>query len=244
MSDWRQRTQLLIGETGIRQLEQAHVLVVGLGGVGSYAAEALVRAGVGKLTIVDGDEVDATNKNRQLQALDSSIGKNKAALLKERFSDINPQAEIIALSTFLEPDAFQALLQNDRFDYALDCIDSIQPKLNFIVLVRAMKIPFIASMGAGGKMDPQKIRIADISKTRECKFAQQIKKMLKQKGIHDRVMTVYSEEIQPKESLAMTDGSRYKSSYYGTISYMPAMFGMTMASYVIRRLLGDDKKQD
>ncbi|HRF41015.1 MAG TPA: ThiF family adenylyltransferase, partial [Saprospiraceae bacterium] len=135
MSDWRQRTQLLIGETGIRQLEQAHVLVVGLGGVGSYAAEALVRAGVGKLTIVDGDEVDATNKNRQLQALDSSIGKNKAALLKERFSDINPQAEIIALSTFLEPDAFQALLQNDRFDYALDCIDSIQPKLNFIVLV-------------------------------------------------------------------------------------------------------------
>lgn len=239
MSDWRQRTQLLIGETGIRQLEQTHVLVVGLGGVGSYAAEALVRAGVGKITIVDGDVVDPTNKNRQLQALDSTAGQHKALVLRDRFLDINPDIQIIAHSTFLEPDAFQALLQNDRFDYVLDCIDSVQPKLNFIILVRAMKIPFIASMGAGGKMDPQKIRIADISKTRECKFAQQLRKMLKKKGIHDRVMTVYSEEIQPKESLAMTDGSHYKRSYYGTISYMPAMFGMTMASFVIRRLVGE-----
>jgi len=239
VSDWKQRTQLLIGKDGLQKLEQSHVLVVGLGGVGSYAAEALVRAGVGKMTIVDGDVVDPTNKNRQLQALDSTIGQQKALLLKERFLDINPHIQITAHCTFLEPDAFQELLSNDRYDFALDCIDSIQPKLNFIVLVRAMKIPFISSMGAGGKMDPLKIRIEDISKTRECKFAQQLRKMLKYKGIRDRVMTVFSEEIQSPQGLALTDGSHYKRSYYGTISYMPAIFGMTMASYVIRRLIGE-----
>jgi tRNA A37 threonylcarbamoyladenosine dehydratase len=237
VSDWRQRTQLLIGEAGLDKLQQAHVLVVGLGGVGSYAAEALARAGVGRMTIVDGDVVDPTNKNRQLQALDSTVGQHKALLLKTRFEDINPDIRITAHTTFLEPEAFQELLRTDAFDYVLDCIDSVQPKLNFIALVRAMKVPFISSMGAGGKLDPLKIRIADISKTRECKFAQQLKKMLKDKGIRDRVMTVFSEEIQAKESLALTDGSHYKRSYYGTISYMPAMFGMTMASYVIRQLV-------
>lgn len=205
--------------------------------MGSYAAEALARAGVGRMTIVDGDVVDPTNKNRQLQALDSTVGQHKALLLKARFEDINPDIRITAHTTFLEPEAFQELLRTDAFDYVLDCIDSVQPKLNFIALVRAMKVPFISSMGAGGKLDPLKIKIADISKTRECKFAQQLKKMLKDKGIRDRVMTVFSEEIQAKDSLAMTDGSNYKRSYYGTISYMPAMFGMTMASYVIRQLV-------
>lgn len=238
MSNWNQRTQLLIGDEGVQRLAQSHVLVVGLGGIGSYAAEALARAGVGRLTLVDGDTVDPTNKNRQLQALDSTVGQQKAHLLKARFEDINPNVQITIYDVFLEPEAMVELLQKDAFDFALDCIDSIQPKLNFIILARAMKIRFISAMGAGGKLDPQKIKIADISKTRECKFAQQVKKVLKKRGVYGRVMTVYSEEIQSKESLAYTDGSHYKKSYYGTISYMPAMFGLTMAAYVIRKLIG------
>ena len=237
MAEWTQRTELLVGSEGLDKLSKSRILVVGLGGVGSYAAETLVRAGVGHLTIVDGDAVDITNKNRQLQALDSTTGLLKAEVLQKRLKDINAEVNLHAISQFLEPEAISELLTENSFDFALDCIDSVKPKLQFIIIARAKKQKFISSMGAGGKMDPSKIRIADISKTRECKFAQQVKKMLKKKGISERVTTVYSEEIQAKESLAYTDGSNFKRSYYGTISYMPAMFGMTMASYVIRKIL-------
>ncbi|MEZ5050312.1 MAG: tRNA threonylcarbamoyladenosine dehydratase [Saprospiraceae bacterium] len=237
MEEWKQRTELLLGSDAMTKLANAHVLVVGLGGVGSYAAECLVRAGVGKLSIVDGDDVEISNKNRQLQALDSTIGRNKAELLAERFRDINAKIVIKVYPEFLEPEAVRTLLLTKEFDFVMDCIDSIKPKLSFILLARALKLRSISAMGAGGKLDPSKIKIADISKTRECKFSQQLKKMLKRKGVKDGVMTVYSEEIQAKHSLALTDGANYKRSYYGTISYMPAMFGMTMAAYVIRKLI-------
>lgn len=234
---WLERTELLIGEESLQKLKQAHVLVVGLGGVGSYAAETLVRSGVGKITVIDGDLVDPTNKNRQLQALDSTVGLLKANVLKERFLDINPELQITVYDEFMQPDAMTKLLTDSQFDFSLDCIDSFGPKLSFILTLKRLKYPFISSMGAGGKLDPTKIRIADISKTRECKFAQQLRKILKSKGVRKGVLTVYSEEIQLAQSLKLTDGSNYKKSFYGTIAYMPAMFGMTMAYEVLRRLM-------
>ncbi|MEQ9307700.1 MAG: tRNA threonylcarbamoyladenosine dehydratase [Marinoscillum sp.] len=236
MSNWLERTELLIGKAALEKLQKSHVLVVGLGGVGSYAAETLVRAGIGSITIIDGDNVDPTNKNRQLQALDSTVGKQKAFLLHDRFVDINPNLNIQVIDHFMEPEAMNQFLREQQFDFALDCIDSFLPKLSMILTLRRMKSKFISSMGAGGKLDPSKIKVADIGNTRECKFAQQLRKMLKNKGVDKGVLCVYSEEIQPKHSLRHTDGSNYKKSFYGTISYMPAMFGMTMAAEVIKRI--------
>ena len=236
MTQWLERTELLIGKEALQKLQSANVLVVGLGGVGSYAAETLVRAGVGQITIIDGDDVDPTNKNRQLQALDSTVGKQKAHVLEQRFLDINPDLNIRVIDNFMEPEVMNQFLRDNHFDFALDCIDSFLPKLSMIVTLRRMKCKFISSMGAGGKLDPSKIKVADISQTQECKFAQQLRKMLKNKGVSKRVLCVYSDEIQLKHSLKKTDGSNYKKSFYGTISYMPAMFGMTMAAEVIKRL--------
>lgn len=236
MGNWLERTELLLGKEAMNALKDAHILVVGLGGVGSYAAETMVRSGVGKITIVDGDDVDPTNKNRQLQALDSTVGLQKAQLLKERFLDINPELDITVHDKFVTPDEVRDLLANNSFDYAFDCIDSFSPKISLILVLRRMRIKFISSMGAGGKLNPTKIKIADIKKTKECKFAQQVRKELKNRGVTDRVLTVYSDEIQVKNSLHLTDGSNYKKSFYGTVAYMPAMFGMTMAYEVIRRL--------
>ncbi len=236
MSNWLERTELLIGKEALKILQNSHVLVVGLGGVGSYAAETMVRSGIGKITIVDGDDVDPTNKNRQLQALDSTAGLQKAQVLKERFLDINPELEITVHDQFMEPDAMHEMLKGSNFDFAMDCIDSISPKVSFILTLRRMRCKFISSMGAGGKLDPTRIKIADIKHVKECKFGQQVKKQLKARGVRDRILTVYSDEIQLAHSLQLTDGTNYKKSFYGTIAYMPAMFGMTMAYEVIRRM--------
>lgn len=237
MSNWLERTELLIGQEALRKLKKAHVLVVGLGGVGSYAAETLVRSGVGRLTIVDGDDVDPTNKNRQLQALDSTIGKQKARVLRDRFLDINPELEITVYDQFLNPDEMKELLTAHRFDYVMDCIDSLSPKISLILTLRRLKCKYISSMGAGGKLDPTRIKIADISQTKECKFAKHLKKRLKRIGVRENILVVYSDEIQKADSLKMTDGSNFKKSFYGTISYLPAMFGMTMGYEVLRRLM-------
>ncbi len=243
IAGWLERSELLIGTEALKKLKNAHVLLVGLGGVGSFAGEFLVRAGIGEMTIIDGDVVDPTNKNRQLQALNSTVGKSKVELLKDRYLDINPDIKLHCIDHFMNPDDMENLLRNNTYDFILDCIDSIQPKLNLIQLARASRMKFISSMGAGGKLDPTAIRIRDISQTKECKFARTVKKLLKRRGIRDRILVVYSEEIQPKEALKMTDGAKYKKSYYGTISYMPALFGLFMASEVIRRLADLKKKK-
>ena len=234
---WLERTELLIGNSAQRQLLSSKVLLVGLGGVGSFAGEFLVRAGIGSITIIDGDLVDPTNKNRQLQALDSTIGMEKSALLRQRFLDINPKLELVAYNKFLEPEDIKTLIETQSFDFVLDCIDSIQPKLSLLMSAKNQKQKIISAMGAGGKLDPSKIKIGDISSTRDCKFAQQVKKQLKKKGIKQGVLAVYSDEIQPKEALQYTESAKYKRSYYGTISYMPALFGLRMAAEVIRRLM-------
>lgn len=237
MSNWLERTELLIGQEALQKLNKSHVLVVGLGGVGSYAAETLVRSGVGRLTIVDGDDVDPTNKNRQLQALNSTIGKQKALVLRDRFLDINPELEITVYDQFLNPDEMKELLMTHRFDFVMDCIDSLSPKISLILTLRRLKCKYISSMGAGGKLDPTRIKIADISQTKECKFAKHLKKRLKRIGVRENILVVYSDEIQKADSLKMTDGSNFKKSFYGTISYLPAMFGMTMGYEVLRRLM-------
>ena len=235
---WLGRTELLIGSEALSRLRKTNVLLIGLGGVGSFAGEFLVRSGIGKITIVDGDTVDPTNKNRQLQALDSTAGQPKANLLKTRYLDINPQLEIQSFDRFLEPQDIDQLLTSEPFDFVLDCIDSVLPKITLLSTARKHKVKIYSSMGAGGKMDPSKIRVADLYQTKECKFAQQVRKQLKKIDKRKGIIAIYSEEIQPKAALKYTDGSKYKKSYYGTISYMPALFGLTMASEVIRKVVG------
>jgi tRNA A37 threonylcarbamoyladenosine dehydratase len=236
-TDWLQRSELLIKNEGIEKLKNANVLVVGLGGVGSFAAEFLARAGVGNLTIVDGDTVDITNVNRQLPALHSTVGKNKVEVVAERILDINPEVQLVPINEFLSPERMDEMLENNTFDYVLDCIDSVSPKLALIKACRRRKIKIVSSMGAGGKMDPSKVMVRDLSKTNNCYLAKQIRKRLKKEGITKGFRCVFSTEIQNEDSLKLTDGSNFKKSFYGTISYMPALFGLNAAAEVINYLV-------
>lgn len=242
-SEWLQRTELLVKEEGIERLQSANILIVGLGGVGSFAAEFLVRSGIGNLTIVDGDIVDITNINRQLPALNSTIGKNKTDVVAERILDINPEINLKKINEFLEPERMEEILTQEKFDYVLDCIDSLSPKLALIITCKRKKIKLVSAMGAGGKTDPSKVMVRDISKTNNCFLAKQIRKKLKREQIHKGFRCVFSTEIQDENSLKMTDGSNYKKSFYGTISYMPAIFGLYAAAEVIRFLLKKEQNE-
>ena len=233
---WLERTELLVQKEGIEKLQKANILVVGLGGVGSYAAEFIARSGVNKMTIVDGDFFDETNKNRQLPALDSTIGKSKAKVLAARLKDINKEIDLTVLEEFLSPERAYEIISKE-FDYVLDCIDSITPKVNLIVAARRKKVKIISSMGAGGKLDATKIRIKDIGNTKNCAMARVLRKRLKERKVNKGVKAVYSEEMQRSKSLKITDGTNFKKSYYGTISYMPAAFGLQAAAHVINFLL-------
>ena len=242
-SEWLQRTELLVKEEGIERLQSANILIVGLGGVGSFAAEFLVRSGIGNLTIVDGDTVDITNINRQLPALNSTIGKNKTDVVAERILDINPKLNLKKIYEFLEPERMDEILTQEKFDYVLDCIDSLSPKLALIITCKRKKIKLVSAMGAGGKTDPSKVMVRDISKTNNCFLAKQIRKKLKKEQIHKGFRCVFSTEIQDENTLKMTDGSNYKKSFYGTISYMPAIFGLYAAAEVIRFLLKKEQNE-
>lgn len=237
---WLERTELLIKEKGVEKLNKAAVLVVGLGGVGSFAAEFLARAGVGKMTIVDGDTVDITNINRQLPALHSTVGKHKVDVVSERLMDINPNLELVKVNEFLNPERMAEILDGGNFDYILDCIDSVSPKVSLIIAARRRKIKIVSSMGAGGKSDPSKVIVRDISKTQHCHLAREVRKRLKKEKIDKGIRCVFSDEIQDEESLKMTDGSNYKRSFYGTISFLPAIFGLYAAAEVINHLLKKD----
>jgi tRNA threonylcarbamoyladenosine dehydratase len=233
---WMERTQLLVGKKGIEKLVNANVLVVGLGGVGSYAAEAIARAGVGSMTIIDGDSVDPTNRNRQLQALATTHGMSKADLMEQRIKEINPDINITAIKEFQTPQMMKELL-NTKFTYIIDAIDSISPKLHLIQTAYYNGRKIICSMGAGGKMDPTKLIVTDISKTEIDPLAQYVRKRLRYMGIYKGVKCVYSNELPAKYSIMRTDGSKFKKSAYGTISYLPAVFGLTCASVVIRDIV-------
>jgi tRNA A37 threonylcarbamoyladenosine dehydratase len=233
---WLSRTTLLIGEEAVRNLAAAHIMVVGMGGVGSFAAEFIARAGVGKMTIVDGDVVDPTNRNRQLPALATNHGEPKAEIMADRLRAINPEIKLQVIKSFIEPEMVADLMALNP-DYIIDAIDSITPKITFIQKAYGSGIPLISSMGAGGKLDPTVLKVADISKSFNCPFAQQVRKQLKLYGIYKGIDVVFSAEKQIKESLMLMDGARYKKSAYGTISYLPATFGAVIASVVIRKLI-------
>jgi len=235
MAKWQERAELLFKTEGLNMLKNANILVVGLGGVGSYSAEFLVRAGVGSLTIVDGDTIDITNINRQLPALHSTIGMSKVHVVGDRLMDINPELKLTRIQEFLSPErAFEIV--TPEFDYVLDCIDSVTPKLNLIIACKRKRVKIISSMGAGGKMEASKVKVADITNTSNCFLAKTIRRRLKEHKI-DKLKVVFSSEIQDESSLKMTDGSNFKKSFYGTNSYMPGLFGLYAAETVIRYLL-------
>ncbi|MTG99055.1 MULTISPECIES: ThiF family adenylyltransferase [Myroides] len=236
MAIWQERAELLFKEEGLQKLKEAKVLVVGLGGVGSFAAEFLARAGVGSMTIVDGDTVDITNINRQLPALHSTVGQPKVKIVGDRLLDINPELNLTRIEEFISPERAHEIVTSD-FDYVLDCIDSITPKINIILAAKRKKVKVISAMGAGGKMQVNKVVVKDISKTDVCPLAKQIRKRLKKEGISSGVKAVFSVEKPDESSLKMTDGKNFKKSFFGTNSWMPALFGLTSAEVVVRYIL-------
>lgn len=235
---WLARTELLIGKDALLKLTASHVVVVGLGGVGSYAAEFIARSGVGRMTIIDGDVVDPTNRNRQLPALATNHGMSKAMIMEERLKAINPEISLTVVKEFINPEMVRQQL-NEKPDYIIDAIDSITPKITFIQMAYESKLPLVSSMGAGAKLDPTQLKVVDISKTWNCPFAQQIRKNLKKLGIAKGIKVVFSPENPNRESLMLTDGKNFKKSAYGTISYLPAVFGAVAASVAIRDLIGE-----
>jgi tRNA threonylcarbamoyladenosine dehydratase len=237
MAKWQERAALLFKPEGLNNLKNANVLVVGLGGVGSFAAEFLARAGVGNMTIVDGDVVDITNVNRQLPALHSTVGMPKVHVVGDRLLDINPELNLTRIEEFLSPERALEIVSTD-FDYVLDCIDSITPKLNLIIACKRKRVKIISSMGAGGKMEAAKVKVGCIRNTTNCLLAKTVRKRLKKLKI-DKLKVVFSSEIQDESSLKMTDGTNYKRSFYGTNSYMPGLFGLYAAETVIRYLLNE-----
>lgn len=236
MAEWTERAELLFKKEGLDKLKNSNVLVVGMGGVGSFAAEFIARAGVGKMTIVDGDVVDITNINRQLPALHSTVGEPKVKIVGDRLMDINPELELTRIEEFLSPERALELVSNE-YDYVLDCIDSITPKLNLLIAAKRKKVKIISNMGAGGKFFASKVVVKDISKTDVCPLAKTIRKRLKKEGISKGIKTVFSIEKPDGTSLKMTDGKNFKKSFYGTNSWMPALFGLHAAETVVKHLL-------
>jgi len=234
---WLSRSALLVGNDGIDKLQSKHVLVIGLGGVGSFAAEFICRSGIGEMTIVDGDVVDPTNRNRQLPALATNHGVSKAAIMQERLLAINPELKLHVVNTFLTPEKCREILASS-FDYIMDCIDSVMPKITLLSTALEKNIPIVSSMGAGGKMDPTRLRITLLPNTYQCVFASYVRKRLNKLANAEKIKAVFSTEEMDKNSMIMTDGSNFKRSAYGTVSYLPAAFGGACASVVIRDLLG------
>ncbi len=234
--EWQQRTELLLGKDKTGRLRRAHVLVVGLGGVGAYAAEMLCRAGVGQLTLVDADTVQPSNINRQLPALHSTLGQTKAEVLAVRFRDINPDIQLKVLPVYLKDEAIPALLDSARFDFIVDAIDTVAPKCYLIyhALQRGLKI--VSSMGAGAKKDITQIRFADLWETYHCGLSKAVRKRLQKMGMKRKLPVVFSTEQADPEAVMLVDGEQNKKSTAGTVSYMPAVFGCYLAEYVIRKL--------
>lgn len=234
---WMSRTQLLLGDEPIEALQKKHVLVVGLGGVGGICAEMIARAGVGKMTIVDADTVDLSNTNRQIPALHSTAGKLKSEVMAERLKDINPDIELIVKSIYIKDEITGQLLDEAQYDFAVDCIDTLSPKVYFIKACLDRKIPMVSSLGAGGKVDPSQVVITDISKTYQCNLASYVRKKLHSFGIYKGVTVVFSAERVDQSRIIETEKAYPKKSIIGTISYMPAIFGCMAASVVIRSLM-------
>lgn len=232
---WKQRTTLLMGQEKMDKLAKAHVLVVGVGGVGAYAAEMLCRAGIGHLTLVDADVVQPTNINRQLPALHSTIGCSKVEVLAKRFRDINPEVTLTVLPTFLKDEAIPELLNAAHYDFVVDAIDTLSPKCHLIVESMKRRIKIVSCMGAGAKSDVTQIRYADIWDTYHCGLSKAVRKRLQKMGIKRKLPVVFSTEQADANAVILTDEENKKSTT-GTISYLPAVFGCYLAQYVIKHL--------
>jgi len=237
MDEWLLRTEMLLGTKGLAKLKSAKVLVVGLGGVGAYAAEMICRAGVGSMTIVDGDKINSSNRNRQLLALISTQGKAKAELMGSRLLDINPGLDLTIVSEYIKDDMVIEILDTG-FDYVVDAIDTLSPKIFLIFHSLQKKYKLVSSMGAGGRFDPLKITISDISGTTDCNLARILRKRLHRLGVREGFTAVYSPETIDKSKVLPSPGEQNKASVVGTVSYMPAAFGIACASVVIRDLAG------
>ena len=233
--EWQERTRLLLGDEGFEKLNSSHVLVVGLGGVGGYVAEQLTRAGIGELTIVDGDVVSQSNMNRQLLALQSTQGKPKAEVMAARLRDINPDIKLHVVNQFMKDQALIDLI-SQPYDFVVDAIDTVSPKVFLLYYAVQNNQRIVSCMGAGGKMHPDKIEIADIDKSHHCHLAFYIRKKLHKLGIRTGIKVVFSPEPVNK-SAVIEEESQNKASNVGTISYMPAAFGCFCASVVINELL-------
>ena len=229
--DWQQRTELLLGEEKMNRIRNSHVLVVGLGGVGAYAAEMICRAGVGRMTIVDADTVQPTNLNRQLPALHSTLGMSKAEVLATRYKDINP-----VLPVYLKDENIPELLDAGKYDFIVDAIDTISPKCFLIYEAMKRRIRIVSSMGAGAKSDITQVRFADLWDTYHCGLSKAVRKRLQKMGMKRTLPVVFSTEQADAKAVLLTDDEQNKKSTCGTVSYMPAVFGCYLAEYVIKRL--------
>lgn len=238
---WLERSELLIGKKSIEFLKNCAVVIVGVGGVGGYAAEMIVRAGVGTIVIIDADVVSVSNKNRQLLALDSTIGMSKVMVLSDRLLDINPNLNVIAVKEYLTEEnvekVMEEALQGRKPDFVVDAIDTLSPKISLISYCFSNSIPLVSSMGSGAKFDATKVRIADISKSYNCPLAYILRKKLRKVGISKGFKVVFSEELPEKEAIIPTEGERNKKSQVGTISYLPAVFGCVCAQAALTYLI-------
>jgi tRNA A37 threonylcarbamoyladenosine dehydratase len=235
-----ERTELLVGEESLYFLKHKHVLIAGIGGVGSFVAEAIVRAGVGKVTFIDHDVVSESNLNRQLIALQSTIGKSKVEVMKQRALDINPDIKITIIKEFIRPENIEELLSRTSYNYVLDCIDSISSKVALVTACQKQQVPVISSMGAGGRIDPSKITITPLDKTIICPLARMMRQRMRKAGGSLKFPVVFSDEI-PRKGTAhrpiAEDPTAHPRSVNGTISYLPSLFGLNMAGYVIKHFL-------
>lgn len=236
---WMSRSQLLLGDEKIETLLGKHVLVVGLGGVGGICAEMIARAGVGRMTIVDGDTVDLSNCNRQIIALHSTEKQPKTAVMAARLKDINPELQLTAINDFIKEEKTANLLDSGDFDYVVDCIDTLSSKVFLIKGCVERNIPIVSSLGAGGKVDPSQVMVTDIAKTYQCNLAKYVRKYLRKLNIDKGVKVVFSPEGADQSRIIETEKAYPKKSIIGTISYMPNIFGCTAASVVIRDLMGE-----
>lgn len=234
--EWKSRTALLLGEDRMNYLSGCHVLVVGLGGVGAYAAEQLCRAGIGKMTIVDADTVNESNLNRQLPALRSTIGRPKAEVVAQRLLDINPELELTVHNEFIRDERTEAILDEANYQFVVDAIDSLSPKVFLIYHALRRQIPVVSSMGAGAKTDPSQVRIADISKTQNCALAKAVRKRLRTLGVNKGIAAVFSTEMANPDAVIEVDDEQCKRTTTGTISYMPALFGCFLSAHVLRNI--------
>ena len=234
--DWNTRTELLFGKDRLEYFSNCHVLIVGLGGVGAYAAEQICRAGIGKLTIVDADTVNASNINRQIPALHSNIGKAKTEIMATRLLDINPELKLTTIQEFIRDEKTEELLDSTKFDFIVDAIDSLSPKVFLLYHAYKRQIPIVSSMGAGAKIDPTQICLADISKTTNCALAKAVRKRLRGLGVNKGIPAVFSKEMANPDAVIEIDNETCKRTTTGTVSYMPAIFGCYLASYVINNI--------